>query len=314
MGTSCHPAARVLVVISICCLCNFISGSEGDPVDSCPEKVGTCTVGHTGSNTPNIVGCLPCSYNYLTASYFDNHNSLLDSEFHDFLAEKIISNDLCKSSVNNIYKIRLSDLNRYLIGEGSHRHLVSTMRFDRKLDASKLQDDYFCETIIIERLPTGVFADPFELQHLVDQRVFLAAGVFGDTNLELPSALSNRSVVEIHMDVGSNIELKSYETVVQLPLHARYPPLDASGYAQVTIGKPDLFLRCRPKDLQKETCSWAVRSLDSKANNVTWQIPCGDEALTHIVSNVTFLSALTCSLLIVLSAVCFSRNEKIKGS
>ena len=53
--------------------------------------------------------------------------------------------------------------------------------------------------------------------------MFSAAAVFGDTNLELPSALSNRSIVEVHMDIGSHITLKSSESVVQVPLHARYP-------------------------------------------------------------------------------------------
>lgn len=51
---------------------------------------------------------------------------------------------------------------------------------------------------------------------------FLDAAVFGDSNLELPSAMSNRSIVEIHMDIRNNL-LENYETVIQLPLHARYP-------------------------------------------------------------------------------------------
>ncbi|CAN6343974.1 unnamed protein product [Urochloa humidicola] len=50
-------------------------------------------------------------------------------------------------------------------------------------------------------LPNGVFAGPFELQHFVERKVFLDMAVFGDTNLELPSALSNRSAVEIHFDL-----------------------------------------------------------------------------------------------------------------
>lgn len=50
--------------------------------------------------------------------------------------------------------------------------------------------------------------------------------VFGDTNLELPSFLSNRSVVEVHRDVDPNF-LSSRQNVLNinivLPLHARYP-------------------------------------------------------------------------------------------
>lgn len=50
--------------------------------------------------------------------------------------------------------------------------------------------------------------------------------VFGDTNLELPSFLSNRSAVEVHMDVGHDLLLgPSKESTInlELPLHARYP-------------------------------------------------------------------------------------------
>lgn len=49
--------------------------------------------------------------------------------------------------------------------------------------------------------------------------VFTDASAFGDTDLELPTVRANRSVIEIHMDVGSKngLELK-----IELPLHARY--------------------------------------------------------------------------------------------
>lgn len=50
--------------------------------------------------------------------------------------------------------------------------------------------------------------------------------VFGDTNLELPSFLSNRSAVEVHMDVGHDLLLgqsKESNINIEIPLHARYP-------------------------------------------------------------------------------------------
>jgi phosphatidylinositol glycan class X len=52
--------------------------------------------------------------------------------------------------------------------------------------------------------------------------VFLDVAVFGDTNLELPSALSNRSAVEIHFDLKPSTSMDC-NLVVELPLHARYP-------------------------------------------------------------------------------------------
>lgn len=53
--------------------------------------------------------------------------------------------------------------------------------------------------------------------------------VFGDTNLELPSFLSNRSAVEVHMDVSPNLLLRQKNGLdinIELPLHARYPVSD----------------------------------------------------------------------------------------
>lgn len=55
--------------------------------------------------------------------------------------------------------------------------------------------------------------------------VFADAAVFGDTNLELPSVVSNRSIVEVHMSVDYNIvsgQNNGLEINVEVPLHARY--------------------------------------------------------------------------------------------
>lgn len=52
--------------------------------------------------------------------------------------------------------------------------------------------------------------------------VFLDVAVFGDTNLEIPSALSNRSAVEIHFDLRPSTSMNC-NLAIELPLHARYP-------------------------------------------------------------------------------------------
>ncbi|KAJ6819656.1 phosphatidylinositol-glycan biosynthesis class X protein [Iris pallida] len=294
------------------------SGScSGNHVDSSSDKVGSCTLDVVvGNNQSSLTGCLPCSHDYLTNSYFKTHNSILDSDFHAFVAQRICSDDSCKGMDGSIIVVGLSDLFRQLSGEGSHRQLISTLKFNVQSDVLSWLDDHFCELVIIERLPIGVFADPFELQHLVQRKAYIGASVFGDTNLELPSAFSNRSIVEMHIHIGHGSSSNFCETVVQLPLHARYPPLNAGGgYAKITIDKPDLFLRCRPKDLHQEACLWTISSLDAgSTNKVVWPIPCGNGELAGILSNVTFISALVCSLLIVSSAYVFSKNNDSEAS
>lgn len=58
---------------------------------------------------------------------------------------------------------------------------------------------------------------------ILSPAVFADVAVFGDTNLELPSTLSNKSIVEIHMDLQHHNLLSNCEIVIELPLHARYP-------------------------------------------------------------------------------------------
>lgn len=62
---------------------------------------------------------------------------------------------------------RLSLLQRRLIGEGSHRRLSTSVRFDINQESVSQLPDHYCEAIIIEKMPSGVFADPFELQDLL---------------------------------------------------------------------------------------------------------------------------------------------------
>ncbi|KAI3918514.1 hypothetical protein MKX01_041834 [Papaver californicum] len=163
---------------------------------------------------------------YLLEAYFIKHDILIDSNFHSFLKHYFPLRS-CKSLDNLNSVIKVLVLHRDLKGEGSHPRLFSSLRVSIQPDANVSElPTHFCEAIVIERLPSGVFADPFELQHLVQRGVFVDAAVFGDTNLELPSALSSRSVVEVHIDISHNILLKHTEELeihLELPLHARYP-------------------------------------------------------------------------------------------
>lgn len=64
---------------------------------------------------------------------------------------------------------RLSILQHYLTGEGSHRHLSSSIKLSGQLESKAELPRHTCKAIIIEKLPSGIFADPFELQHLLQR-------------------------------------------------------------------------------------------------------------------------------------------------
>ncbi|CAK9170043.1 unnamed protein product [Ilex paraguariensis] len=207
---------------------------------------------------------------------------------------------------------RLSILHQHLIGEGSHRRLSSSIRFKSLPESLPEVPAHFCEAIIIERLPSGVFADPFELQHLLQRGVFADAAVFGDINLELPSFRSNRSIVEIHLDIGPNIlsgHKNEVEINIELPLHARYPPLGKRGFSAVQFGLPDLFLRCSIEGKShNESCLFMSThgGAESQVVAAVWEVPCGIKEHEGVVSVITFITAIVSALLIVLTSIHYS--------
>ncbi|KAK1666186.1 hypothetical protein QYE76_054345 [Lolium multiflorum] len=266
---------------------SWVSGAS-----SVPQKV---------DNSQKSFNCMRCSTTYVADAYLDALTGQLAQ--HRDLTEVPETADLCKGLDDDLDVPVLSEVHRQLVGEGSHRRLVYSVKFGNcEDDAVKFLDGYDANLVIIEKLPSGVFADPFELQHFVERKVFLDVAVFGDTNLELPSALSNRSAVEIHFDFKPSTTM-GWNLVVELPLHARYPPLDSSGYATVEFGSPDLLLRYRKKDTHPDSCIWVLKNLDAEpVDKAVWRVPCGDGAHAGFVSSLTFISALVCSMSVVLAA------------
>ncbi|XP_057476423.1 uncharacterized protein LOC130764291 isoform X9 [Actinidia eriantha] len=183
---------------------------------------------------------------------------------------------------------RLPVLQRYLIGEGSHRRLSSSIRLSVQPESIAELHRHFCKIIIVEKLPSGVFADPFEIQHLIQCGVLTEAAVFGDTNLELPSVVSNRSVVEVHMDVGYNTlsgKNNGLEINIEIPVHARYLPIGERGFSRVEFGSPDIFMHCNMEGKSHDhgcllTLTGSVTDTETAA---VWEIPCGIEEHSGVV-------------------------------
>uniref|UniRef100_A0A803MRS5 Phosphatidylinositol-glycan biosynthesis class X protein n=1 Tax=Chenopodium quinoa TaxID=63459 RepID=A0A803MRS5_CHEQI len=245
---------------------------------------------------------LPCFARYVLESFSKEYESFTDSNFLEYMEQKILVR-----SEPTFFK--LLNLERRLIGEGSHRRLSSSFKISVQPDLIGDFSSQICELVIIERLPSGVFADPFELQHLRDRGVFKDASVFGDTNLELPSFLSNQSVVEVHLDAALN-NSAGQETVlefkIEIPLHARYSPLEDSGYSKVRFGAPDLFLYCKLHGKSPaQSCSLLpiTSSGSLELDDIVWTIPAGIKAHSRMVSVVTFMSALLSATFIIIASL-----------
>lgn len=118
-----------------------------------------------GSNASPV----SCPEKWIMKSYFADSDALLDSHFQDFKQHKLYP-CLCEAlRGSQAAEMELSGLERRLIGEGSHRRLSSSIRIKFGEKSRANLPAYSCEVIIIEILPSGIFADPFELQHLLQR-------------------------------------------------------------------------------------------------------------------------------------------------
>ncbi|WCJ29073.1 hypothetical protein M5689_010732 [Euphorbia peplus] len=221
------------------------------------------------------------SNKYIMKYISEKHENLVESKFQDFRADELPLNS-CKWLPDDLKTlVRVSVPNRLLNGEGSHRHLYSDIRIHSQSELTPQLPNHFCKVIVVERLPLGVFADPFELQHLLQRGVFTDIAVFGDANLEVPTVASNRTIVEIHMNVSSNIyseQTNELQVSIDLPLHARYPPLSENGYTKIEFGRPGLFLECtREGNLNNQRCLFTPISdhVASETDTTEWRIPSG---------------------------------------
>lgn len=173
--------------------------------------------------------------------------------------------------------------------------------------------------------------------------VFSDVSVFGDTNLELPSFRSNRSVVEIHVEISSR-DYENGEISIKLPLHARYQvnyhsisglflinidkvgslllyylqPLDDSGYSRVEFGEPDLFLCSshvqNQRNEQRRCLVLSNGRSKTETRPVFWDIPTGIRGHTEYVSALTFAAAVLSAFSILVASVLSSKVESCKNS
>ncbi|KAI3804518.1 hypothetical protein L1987_26121 [Smallanthus sonchifolius] len=256
------------------------------------------------------------SHKYITEAYFHKHDTLIDRVFQDFMSSEL-SHGFCRKQN---FMAKPSVMQRQLTGEGSHRRLTSSIRIEIQPEVISKLHSLSCEAIVIERLPSGVFADPFELEHLTERGVFSGASAFGDTDLELPTVRANRSVVEVHMDLSPNSlsgNKNGLELNIELPLHARYAPLGKQGYTRVEFASPDLFVHCIVEgDPLNQSCIFSSTNEAVRSNSaaIVWQVPSGIVKHTKIVSVLTFIAAVVGALSIFMACIFYSEISVYNGS
>ncbi|KAG2680318.1 hypothetical protein I3760_11G094700 [Carya illinoinensis] len=149
--------AGISLMLFLCTGSCVHSSSLSSEAQSCNQDFSS-----NNSTTSSFCSCK----RFIMESYHGEYGSLLDSDFQDFIARGLPSG-LCGMLPDDLP--RLSVLQQNLIGEGSHRLLSSSIRLNIEPKSLTKLPTHSCEVILIERLPIGVFADPFELQHLLQR-------------------------------------------------------------------------------------------------------------------------------------------------
>lgn len=121
-------------------------------------------------NSNNLDTSSFCGFKkYIMKSYYEKYETLDDSDFQEFIDQEP-SFGFCEALPDKLdLSPRLSALDRNLNGEGSHRHLSSSIRLNIQHKSTSELPPHKCEFILVERLPSGIYADPFELQHLLQR-------------------------------------------------------------------------------------------------------------------------------------------------
>lgn len=96
-------------------------------------------------------------------------------------------------------------LERSLLGSGAHREVHSAIAVELdlglELPETSVTDD--CDLVLLEPLSNGVFADPFQLNRLQQQKAVKYAQIYGDVDLERPARKSFQSIVELHQSLSA---------------------------------------------------------------------------------------------------------------
>ncbi|KAH9519795.1 hypothetical protein Btru_070933 [Bulinus truncatus] len=205
------------------------------------------------------------------------------------------------------------ELKRSLLGHGFHRDLVTTIVISPNVRKSHSMPQ--CCILMVESLPPGVYADPYQLNSL---KPFGGPQVVFDrpVNIEAAEFMSSSHELYIYLNVSEHsMETSSGNTVINVsyPIHARYhrPSKDIDvTHVTVTLLHPTFYSNCSqsdqvshitaPCDVSNTTfCHWMPLTYLSSSAPLTLQVPVGQESHKPLVIVVTLLVSITVSALLV---------------
>ncbi|XP_046571342.1 phosphatidylinositol-glycan biosynthesis class X protein-like [Haliotis rubra] len=238
----------------------------------------------------------------------------------------LASSVLCLTSASR--RIGTPYLERHLHKKGFHRDLSTTVEW--LVNPHNRGDINHCMILLLEKLPPGVYVDPFQLSAMLQfggPKVLVDAAV----NIEKPAHLSPPHTLHVYTElktVTDNDEGFSLAASVTLPIHLRYqPPTHETSVTHVdlVISNPRMFTNCSIKEsvallqapcdyTNTSQCLWHEHHYLAEQDSVACRVPVGNTSYLPLVVAVTLLVTGLGCLFIVYVVMTKQPQTKLKTS
>ena len=209
-----------------------------------------------------------------------------------------------------------------LAAKGFHSHIQYSLNRQQATDHS------VCQMTVLQPLPAGVYADPYELANIAgisstavtNQLQLLSYHVFGKIDVEKIEPDCEPTLLSVSANIYKQPSTMNAETVTSLhlkvPLHARYPAPHSQHaedlhpahhpYHMYSLQDPTVILRCSTKMSHQgndgtRLCQ-DVCHITSATQDLSWTVPAGLTKHAWFVQIATSAMALG-SLMFLLIAV-----------
>ena len=224
------------------------------------------------------------------------------------------------NSINQCQPLPAAAISVNLQPTGFHGHIQYTVNHSQLV----LTDN--CQLTVLQPLPAGIYADPYELGSLVStsggskgfELRISSFKLFGTIDVEKIESECNATVLAVSAQLHTfrdetwSCPVMNH-SILSVPLHARYPapqmqPLPGSltsllgAHHQYNVADPTISVTCASSPLLKSGCVSSAGSEANQAMQLHWVVPAGGLWHALLVQLVTSVSALS-SLLILLKAV-----------
>ena len=207
-----------------------------------------------------------------------------------------------------------------LAAKGFHSQIQFT------LDAQQARDHDICQMTVLQALPAGVYADPYELANIAGmsrtqstfQLQLASYHVFGKVDVERIEPDCEPTVLSVSANINASqvqpASAREPEALrLNVPLHARYPAphrgrsadsFAAGAYHSYSIDNRTLILRCFNKaahHFHDRVCQ-DVCQISSVHHSLQWIVPAGltkHAKFTQIVTSAVAVGSLTALLVAV---------------